>query len=284
LAGRAAENLADELEFTLLVAASAALSNAAAATHLAETAGAEAADVELALKRMEWRGRMLGEKYPFHVKEVGISRRSKIHASQAYAGLLLLSARAAPFRRTDADFAHGAVIFERLVAVATEALLGSGSTAVRFAWPSDQGRPPEFPDAVRWLARRMEIAIGGSYRPPRRQDGGVDIVTWRSFGDRRPGFPILLTQSTLQRDYVAKSADIDVRLWAGYLRFDVDPQTALAVPFDVVAGEDWNEMATRTIVLDRIRLAALVAPDAVPSPVADWVSSQIATARASSIG
>ena len=129
--------------------------------------------------------------------------------------------------------AAAAIMFERLVSQASAKLLGEGARSVRFAWPSDEGRPQDFPAAVVWLAGLMGIPVGSSYRPPRRQDGGVDLVTWKSFPDGRPGFPILLTQVTLERNYVAKSADIDLRLWAGYLRFDIDPMTALAVPYVV---------------------------------------------------
>jgi hypothetical protein len=104
----------------------------------------------------------------------------------------------------------------------------------------------------------MGIALGQSYRPPRRQDGGVDVVAWRPFDDGRRGFPVVLVQCTLQRDFVQKSRDIDLRTWSGWLAFDADPLTALAIPYTVASDESWNEMAANVIVLDRLRLVRLL--------------------------
>ena len=75
---------------------------------------------------------------------------------------------------------------------------------------------------------------------------------------------------------------MDRRVWSGWLRLDVDPTTALAVPDVVAAGEDWNALATRTVVLDRIRLASLlpaVNEDDRLVPVADWAEDQLEQLR-----
>ena len=100
----------------------------------------------------------------------------------------------------------------------------------------------------------MGINVGRAYRPPRRKDGGVDVVAWRSFKDRRRGFPIYLVQCTLQKDFVAKSRDIDLRLWAGWLELDRDPITILAIPKAVAPGESWNEVTANAIIFDRLRM------------------------------
>ena len=159
--------------------------------------------------------------------------------------------------RPSLDIAAAAEHLERITTVALAELYGPGTEAIRFGWPSDVGRPPEFPDAIRWLAKQMSVPVGGSYRPPHRKDGGVDVVAWRPFPDGRSGFPVLLVQCTLERDYAHKASDIDLRVWSGWLRLDTDPATALAIPEVVPAGEVWNSLAARTIVLDRMRLAAL---------------------------
>jgi hypothetical protein len=126
----------------------------------------------------------------------------------------------------------------------------------------------------------MGTRLGRAYRPPRRKDGGVDVVGWRQFPDRKPGFPIILVQCTLERDFVHKSRDIDRRIWAGWLAFDVDPLTALAIPHIVAREEDWREMAANVIVLDRIRLTSLLRDDASPPLVPErWLSEQMAGIR-----
>jgi hypothetical protein len=171
---------------------------------------------------------------------------------------------------------------ERITAAASRFLLGPGTQSVRFGWPSEDGRPVEFPDAVRWLAGLMKVPVGTSYRPPVNKDGGVDVVAWRPFPDGRSGFPVVLVQCTLERNYAHKAADVDRRVWSGWLRLDVDPTTALAVPDVVAAGEDWNALATRTVVLDRIRLSSLlpaVNQDDRLVPVADWAEDQLEQLR-----
>jgi hypothetical protein len=145
-------------------------------------------------------------------------------------------------------------LFEDFVAQVLIRYLGSNSQALAFGWPSKLGRPQEFHKAIEWLARKMGIEPGTAFRPPRRKDGGVDVVAWKSFGDKRSGFPIYLVQCTLQRDVLPKSRDIDLRLWAGWLEMDRDPLAILAVPKTIPPGELWNEISANAIVLDRIRL------------------------------
>ena len=250
---------------------------------LANLAHATPADVSMALVHMRWRSITMGSAYPFLLRRVAVTRGSSAGANSPYVAMLLLSSAVSPFRDTTDGLAEAAAVFERLVTPAAARLLGGDAESIRFAWPSEIGRPPEFPDAVRWLAGRMGISVGSSFRPPRRQDGGVDVVTWRKFPDGRPGFPILLTQATLERDCVAKSRDIDTRLWAGYLRFDVEPSTAIAVPYVVPLGEDWKEMASRTIVLDRVRIAGLLTSDASPGSVATWTATQLERAQSANL-
>jgi hypothetical protein len=157
------------------------------------------------------------------------------------------------------------IAFERLGAKAMEGLLGEPASAVRFGWPSDEGRPPEFNLAIKWLAERMGIAPGAGYRPPRRKDGGVDVVAWRPFPDRRSGFPVFLVQCTLQERIQDKALDIDTRIWSSWLTLDSEPSTVLAVPGTISSPEVWNEIALRCLVLDRIRLCGLLATVEVDS-------------------
>jgi hypothetical protein len=100
----------------------------------------------------------------------------------------------------------------------------------------------------------MGLKLGGAFRPPRRKDGGVDVVAWKPFKDRRSGFPIYLVQCTLQKEYVSKSRDIDLRIWAGWLEMDRDPITILAIPRSISPGESWNEVTANSIIFDRFRL------------------------------
>ena len=241
--------------------------------------GFKTVDVDLGLTTMGRRSALLGNAYPF---ATGAGIAAKAQASEyPWTSMLLMSPESPT--RSNIDLVEAATHLERITAEALKALYGPGTSAVRFAWPSEDGRPPEFPDAVRWLASKMRVPVGNSYRPPYAKDGGVDVVAWRSFPDGRSGFPVLLAQVTLEKDYVHKASDIDVRVWAGWLALDHAPSTALAIPDVVATGEDWNALAARTVVLDRIRLALLLdgltSANSSLSKVTAWTQSQIGNLR-----
>jgi len=101
--------------------------------------------------------------------------------------------------------------------------------------------------------------LSAGYRPPRRKDGGVDVVAWRPFQDGRPGFPIVLAQCTIESDVLAKARDIDIRQWATWLALDASILIALAIPGTVPRDESWNELARNNVVLERLRLVSLSA-------------------------
>lgn len=233
-------------------------------------------DIALGVNTVRRRHAILGAAYPFRTAGGGIAA-SPGAADMPWTALLLMSAQSPV--RAGLDIAQAAAHLERITAAALACLYGPGTRAIRFAWPSEDRRTPEFPDAVRWLAGEMNVPVGGAYRPPYRKDGGVDVVAWRPFPDGRSGFPVLLVQCTLEREYAHKVADIDLRVWSGWLCLDADPGTALAVPEVVPSGEEWNALAARTVVLDRTRLSGLAAQSehsARLAPVRAWTSDIVA--------
>lgn len=273
------EITADWLETRLTVTGSRGIGAVQARELLVRDAGVTEASAGMALNAMARRRSILGRRYPFEVASVGIRRVAP--DPTLYEVLLLLSAPSAGFKNASSALEESSVLFENLVCSALRSLLGAESFAIRFGWPSAEGRPREFASAISWLAERMGTHLGRAYRPPRRKDGGVDVVAWRPFPDGKPGFPIMLVQCTLERDFVHKSRDIDRRIWAGWLAFDADPLAVLAIPHVVASTEDWREMASNVIVLDRIRLTSLLdGSSASPSDPWAWLATQAATLHA----
>lgn len=247
------------------------------ASHVLQELGAghgyTTADIGLGLNTIKRRASLLGDSYPFRTAGGGVAARPESQ-DFVWCALLLMSAES-PLR-PNLDLAAAAEHLERITASALANLYGPETRSVRFAWPSEDGRPPDFPDAIRWLAARMNVSIGSAYRPPYRKDGGVDVVAWRPFPDGRSGFPVLLAQCTLEKDHAHKAGDIDLRVWSGWLALDSDPSTALAIAEVVGAGEEWNALAARTVILDRIRLCSLLDPTVVDErllPVGKWIKS-----------
>ena len=253
------EGIADWIETTLLARGTVQIGMDALHAFASEELHQAEQSVHLALGSMERRAQVLGDAYPFQVFPYAV--RARPNATSTPYALLLLVTPKSPARQLlhEHSIEQMALVFERLVVRALVTLLGPESRAVRFGWPGDDGRPADFYGAIEWLAGRMGITAGRAYRPPRRKDGGVDVVAWRPFPDRRSGFPVTLVQCTLQEDVTPKSADVDVRNWAGWLTLDADPTAALAVPGTIPVGEVWNEIAVRCLILERLRVAGLLA-------------------------
>lgn len=239
-------------------------------------------DVSLAMRVVTQRKSLLHENYPFRTASGSIAAESTAPASY-WTAMLLLGADS-PVREDRQLWSEAADVFERLVALAQDNFFGGGTRVLRFAHPSDEGRPAEFAAAVKWLAEKMQISLGAAYRDPVRKDGGVDVVAWRPFPDRRSGFPVLLTQCTVERDFAYKADDIDLRIWSGWLALEQDPLTALAVPHVVPSGEVWNLSSLRTMLLDRSRIMSLLSFSALTDErnrglVDDWLARAVAFVR-----
>ena len=216
---------------------------------------ARSTDVDLAVSTLHRRAQLLGLKYPIEVTSAGLKRRPG--ARSAYEAMLLVTTGSLSLTFPVAHLTSAAEMFEHIVTNATRVLLGDGARAIRFGYPGDPGRPPEFPQAIPWLVKQMKLKGGTAYRDPARKDGGVDVVAWRPFPDGRPGFPIQLIQVTLERNFSHKAGDINARLWSLLLGLDVDPTSVLAIPRTLPEDKRWAEVATRAILLERLRIAGL---------------------------
>jgi hypothetical protein len=253
------EALADWIETSVLVSSSGHFGRDKLDDLATTEVGARPASVSMALDVMARRGAVLGSTYPFVVNEIAVLRRSTPLAS-CYAALLFLTPGSVA-RQTvrQADTAEMGEVLEEISEVALANLWGSGGCALRFGYPSKHGRPEAFDQAVPWLAQKIGVEPGRGYRPPRRKDGGVDVVAWRQFADRRPGFPIALAQCTIQAETFTKTTDVDIRLWASWLAMDVDPLSLLVIPGTIrAAGPDWRQLATVVMLIERMRIMELL--------------------------
>jgi len=267
------EQAADWIETTLLARGTRPLGNDELYRLAEDEVHLGPPQIGLALGVMKRRGDLLGNVYPFQLHDVAV--RCQENATRTpYSSLLLLTpdgvARQTVIRETTSEME---VLFERVTEEAMRSLWGLQGRALRFGWPSDAGRPQEFNGAVVWLAQQIGIAPGIGFRPPRRKDGGVDVVAWRPFPDARGGAPLILVQCTLQSDILSKASDVDTRVWASWLVMDFDPITALAVPQTIPSGVLWDQLALRGMILDRVRIAGLIQPESSITGLDEWSTS-----------
>lgn len=254
------ELVADTIELELLTGSAKARPMSWIRNGSVASADANATDLNLAVSTISRRAQLLGGHYPIDVTNAGLKVRES-SSPGVYEAMLFVTTGNPSVAFPRDEVADSAELFEHIVTHAARTLLGEGSQAVRFGHPGEPGRPPEFPLAIPWLVKKMKLKGGTAYRDPARKDGGVDVVAWRPFSDGRPGFPIQLIQVTLEKNFSHKAGDINARLWSLLLGLDVDPTCVLAIPRTLPEDKRWAEVATRAILLERVRIAGLTPVD-----------------------
>jgi hypothetical protein len=254
-----AVGLADWMEATMLVEQRAHLSRASLRKYVRNLLSDEDPDVtvDVLLQEVERRRRACPDGYPFAHAPSGIAYTAS-NAALPYLFMLAISV-SRPYReehrQRDTD-----EFFDHLVLDALKRYLGSGCRGLRFGAPASGTRPKNFRDAIKWLAKELNLPLGRGRARPTAGDGGLDVIAWRPFRDRRSGFLIVLTQCTVQRDWAGKARDLAQDVWRGWVDLGKDPHLVLAVPFVVpVNYSKWDELS-RTVhaVMDRLRLCELL--------------------------
>lgn len=232
--------------------------------------------IESVLLEVARRRRLCAGKYPFVECGTGLSIDRDCDAL-GYVFLLLLAASPAP--RSSRRLGNIERSFDLLVLNALKQYLGPRSDGLRFGWPPSDGRPKNFPAALDWLARSLGLPRGNGHARVVSKDGGVDVVAWLPWSDRRSAFIVVLGQCTVQRDWFPKGKDVIPDVWRGYIDFGKDPSICLAIPFVIPPDfERWDELRrTVHIILDRIRITeALEELDPeLRRDIADWVNSEL---------
>jgi hypothetical protein len=221
-------------------------------------------EVEQMLGEVRRRASAAPGAYPFCVEDTRVARQVAVDPVP-YDFLLLLSLQHAPYRR-DQRFEEINPAFELLAREALIRQLGPGSDGRRFAYPTRDGRPESFREAVIWLAKLMGLETGSlSDVDDVDNDGGVDVSVWRSFGDGRPGHLCVLAQCTVEVEYVKshKVHDVEPNQWFAWIRFGRPPMSSLVVPFVIPQDAKlWARLSSRCdLLLDRMRIAELIVPD-----------------------
>jgi hypothetical protein len=219
-------------------------------------------EIELLLSEVSRRDKIAPQVYPFSESPTGLSRK-EIPDLAVYEFLLWLSV--SPRYKWEDRYREIDEHFDKLVKQALIRYLGGNARGVRFAFPSSDGRPAGFPEAVSWLAGLLNLATGKAIPRPRVKDGGVDVVVWCPFRDGRTGFVVILCQCTVELNWPPKAKDIVIGNWCGLIDFGLHPLTVLGVPFAVPRTfEKWDELRrTVNIVLDRMRLCELIQAESI---------------------
>lgn len=243
--------------------------------------------LELATDEIRWRADVLGELYPFELQVNARSWRLSYRRSRAgsvrvsqdvYVTCLLLSSTRhgrldglpAQMRKvkTVAD------AFQAAVYLVAPALLGGPSFWIAFPRPEGDDYAP----AIERLVAELGIGEITAKKPATQRsnkDGGVDIVTWRTFLDQRSNIMLSYGQVATGKGWRDKS--VKNKLESHFLRWlAIRPANhylpAMYIPhvmhenIAAIKGVTFEEMATEDahdleallgVVVDRIRMTAL---------------------------
>lgn len=212
-----------------------------------------------AVLTMNRRAKRLANGYPLEPTAGGLRIRSDVSDCLPY--MVLLAISLVDTADTDGTVVVAATAFEEFCEAVLPSVGGPGGHSVHFGWPTRSGRPEGFSDAIRWLASMMHLPPGSGYRDPRRRDGGVDIVSWRSLPDAQT-FDHRLVQCTIGHDVRNKARDIDVNQWNRWIAFREPPRVGLAVPYQLAKRSlDRREVENLGhVVLDRQQLVLSARP------------------------
>ena len=197
--------------------------------------------------------------YPFSVSGRALSVRDGAENSM-YTLMLLLSSVAPTSGHTGT-----AVLFERICTHAAREYFGGATSGVE-AWRF--GSPRKSPhvtlnQAIDHICK--ELAEGGGCADRKKGkrnkgDGGLDIVAWKAFPDKKVGKLIAFGQCAGGKtDWEVKASELDgVKFAKKWFRepFAVDPLRVFFIPRWVDSG-DWRDIGIDAgIVFDRGRIAA----------------------------
>jgi len=224
--------------------------------------------------------------YPFTVDTGIIALREPVDAAGA-AYLFCLLASNAPNPTGAAGHER---LFEQLCVPAAAAFTGGDS----FHFGSPRGH-------LALEARPFHVALphllgllgDGEALPPQPEhrnakDGGLDILAWRGFPDRRAGRLMLWCQCAAGQDWDCKFNEANFHVFADRFlarRPVPDPVRALFVPFRVDQRK-WSDISRRLegIVFDRCRIAhTLRNSPAIPSAVSSWLRGRLMRLGASTV-
>jgi hypothetical protein len=273
-------SLTDWFELAFLVSGATSKTHAQLRDTLTAAVAASAEEVELAgnlvFKEVKRRRHICGSRYPFVVEEKTVLYDGDADG-EFYKFLLLVVV--SPLLRNEKRHDEVDQLFDDLVLDAIKGYLGEGSTAVRFGWPASGGRPKKFETAIAWLTAQMNLQPGVGATLPQSKDGGVDVVAWKPFNDRKAAYVVILAQCTIRTNWLPKAKDIIDMVWLAWLDTGRPVVIALAIPFIIPPQFDRWDMLRRTagVVFDRLRICQYLATSSSTNHAAmvTWANSEM---------
>jgi hypothetical protein len=219
---------------------------------------------------------ILGDFYPVCVDRTRVVRLCEWKESLSYSFMLLLATNSfhKSMKIRDEERATPSKLFERLTAVALKNYL---RRSINIGSPRDGRMAANLKAALVFFCKVSNERIWE--RPEihdHAQDEGVDVIAWSPL-DSRSGQLILLTQCTIERDWVKSGVKLDLATWEKIMNFATPPHKAMAFPH--VCSSQWKQHTTRCgMLFDRLRIASLFPMTSeryLRAKIIGWATQQI---------
>ncbi|QDH35563.1 hypothetical protein [Porphyrobacter sp. YT40] len=173
-------------------------------------------------------------------------------------------------------------LFERIVEVICPHLL-PGWIAYRAGWSPDDTK--NIPEIVGELVNRLYVPGAADldrWLLNAGNDGGLDMICYRSFGGEREAMPLFFLQCASGKNWRDKIHTPNPNLWQKFLDSAVLPSTGIVAPF-VIDDKELRIAALigQIVVFDRIRLLSAARDgdvqldDGFRDEVIDWLQPRI---------
>lgn len=217
---------------------------------------------ELITKRVD----QLGDAYPFDRVDNSLHYKAQTDKLPIYE--LLLGISRAP-SLTRGDFVQLPRLFEQLSRLAGMAFLGPSAKGFHTGWPR-----PETPTRFKHTIEQLRADSGSHFSewawqpdgmlpndpvPALIKDGGLDIVAWRPWDDRRGGQLYLLGQCACGLDWPDKTADLNLTRLSDWFRPPrVSPLRSLFTPHYAISELLFEHSPQAGLMFDRARMVHLL--------------------------
>ena len=219
-----------------------------------------------AIREVKRRSEHAGKGYPFRIHEYRLELRPGVHRWTPYAFCLMVS---------DRDLWSSGdpspTMFEHVASTALRAYLQG--CAFRFGAPRNAGEQ-KINVALERLADLTGDRLLANY-PLRSTDKdlGLDVVGWKDFVDGMSSKLLVYMQCATGEHWLRKRGDLDLGtsgVWNQIIAWTNSPVKALAIPYVVPPGEDWQRATPGILLMDRLRISSVLPARSVSIDGIDW--------------
>jgi len=230
------------------------------------------------------RARMLAKAYPLGVRAQRVESRINWDKCPAYALNLFLS-----YSRSNAEWEHDQCsdyqiqgeLFEQVAAAALKAMLAVWDV-IPVGWSANH--PERLKTQIQDICDRLGERPGQETPREVDKDGGVDVMCYRAFPDRRGDYPVFFIQCATGRNWTDKRMVNTLNLWTNWIHFRAPHllSRGFAIPFSLKDDAFFlTQMCVDGLVLDRTRLFSMPSseskwlPDDIRQRILQWLGDKL---------